>query len=126
MGEYSSPASWTVTDVVSWATQTRLGPTTIAALEQNEVDGPTLVTLTKTELQTELGISSLSARRYLWDLIKSLRLEQDANDYMKKKYRHWHYRGRVALEPLWLVPMKPPEESITIHMTLAFPPCSRN
>ena len=81
MGKYSSPASLTVTDVLSWATQARLGPTTIAALEQNEVDGPTLVTLTKTELQTELGISSLSARRYLWDLIKGLRLEQDANDY---------------------------------------------
>jgi hypothetical protein len=37
--------------------------------------------LTKTELQTELGIASLPARRYLWDLIKSLRLEHEANDY---------------------------------------------
>ena len=40
------------------------------------------VTLTKSELQSELGILSLPARRYyLWELIKSLKSEQVTFDY---------------------------------------------
>jgi hypothetical protein len=77
----SSPATWTRKDVVSWAEEAKLAPETISALSQNHVDGPTLVTLTKAELQSELGIASLPARRYLWELIKSLRSEQETSDY---------------------------------------------
>ena len=79
----TSPATWAGTDVVSWAEQAKLAPETVSALSQNHVDGPTLVTLTKAELQSELGIASLPARRYLWELIKSLRSEQETSDYSK-------------------------------------------
>ena len=78
--ESSSPASWSVDEVEKWATDARLARVTVTALVQNEVDGPTLVTLTKAELQSELGISSLPARRYLWELIKSLKAEQEIKD----------------------------------------------
>jgi hypothetical protein len=47
----------------------------------NEIDGPTLVTLRKEELRSELGIVSLPAWRYLWDLIESLRSQQETSDY---------------------------------------------
>jgi hypothetical protein len=77
----SPPATWKSADVVAWATQARLTPDVIASLTSNEVDGPTLVTLTKSELQSELGIISLPARRFLWELIKSLKSEQATCDY---------------------------------------------
>lgn len=77
----SPPATWTAADVVVWATQARLTPDVVATLTLNEVDGPTLVTLTKSELQSELGIASLPARRFLWELIKILKSEQATCDY---------------------------------------------
>lgn len=83
-----SPASWTPNDVLSWATRAGLASDTVQALLQNQVDGPTLVTLSKAELETELGIASLPARRYLWDLIKSLRAEQESNDYSAAIHAH--------------------------------------
>ena len=58
----------------------KLSEATIAALVENEVDGPTLVTLDKEELSSELGIRSLPARRYLWDLILKVRSQQNASD----------------------------------------------
>ena len=61
----SPPAAWVVADVIAWATQARLAPDAVSSLTLNEVDGPTLVTLTKSELQSELGIVSLPARRYV-------------------------------------------------------------
>ncbi len=59
-------------DVESWARQVGLSESTIIALSKNEVDGPTLVTLEKDELRSELGIVSLPARRYIWSLILTL------------------------------------------------------
>jgi SAM domain (Sterile alpha motif) len=74
------PCSWTVRDVATWARHVKLSDATIAALVENEVDGPTLVTLDKEELSSELGIRSLPARRYLWDLILKVRSQQNASD----------------------------------------------
>ena len=79
----SPPASWAEQDVITWAEQSKLGPAVVTALAQNKVDGPTLVTLTKEELKLELNISSLPARRYLWELIKGLQSEQETTDYSK-------------------------------------------
>lgn len=76
----SSPASWSVDEVGQWATEAGLTRETINALVQNEVDGPTLITLTKSELRSELGVSSLPARRYLWELLKNLKSEQEISD----------------------------------------------
>ena len=53
----------------------------VDALSDNEVDGPTLVTLRKDELRTELGIASLPARRYLWDRIETLQKQQQTIDH---------------------------------------------
>ena len=58
-----------------------MSESTITRLSQNEVDGPTLVTLEKDELRSELGIGSLPARRYLWDLIVTLRSYQSSSDH---------------------------------------------
>jgi IBR domain, a half RING-finger domain len=76
-----SPATWTVVDVISWAHRAKLPDATINALGVNHVDGPTLVTLTQGELRSELGMASLPARRYLWDLIVNLKAEQESSDY---------------------------------------------
>mmetsp|Transcript_21224 Transcript_21224/g.21536 ORF Transcript_21224/g.21536 Transcript_21224/m.21536 type:complete len:172 (-) Transcript_21224:595-1110(-) len=72
----SSPASWTTRDVETWATKVGLSTTTIITLAENEIDGPTLITLSKDDLKSELELNSLPARRYLWDLIENLKLEQ--------------------------------------------------
>jgi len=77
----SPPAAWKATDVAAWATQRRLAPEVISSLIQNEVDGPTLLTLTKSDLRSELGVESLPARRYVWELIQSLKSEQETCDY---------------------------------------------
>ncbi len=53
---------------------------TIIALSDHEIDGPTLVTLEKDKLRSELGIVLLPARRYIWDLILTLRSHQDSTD----------------------------------------------
>jgi len=74
-------ASFSRDDVLNWATRANLSEESIRSLRENEVDGPTLLTLSKQELQTELGISSLPARRYIWDLIKNLRVEQGMTDF---------------------------------------------
>jgi hypothetical protein len=79
--ENAAPATWAAADVVVWATQAKLAPDIISSLTLNQVDGPTLVTLTKSELLSELGIVSLPKRRYLWELIKSLKSEQETSDY---------------------------------------------
>ena len=50
---------------MSRARQVGLAEITISVLVENEIDGPTLVTLDKEELRSELGIVSLPARRYL-------------------------------------------------------------
>lgn len=75
-----SPALWGVDEVLEWATRVKLSVEGVEALVSNEVDGPTLITLSKTELKSELGITPLPVRRYLWELIKSLEEEQKAND----------------------------------------------
>ena len=61
--ENTSPATWAAADVVAWATQAKLAPDIISSLTLNQVDGPTLVTLTKSELQSELGMVSLPKRK---------------------------------------------------------------
>ena len=77
----ASPASWSVDEVATWARSAKLSDATVTSLIENEVDGPTLTTLRKGELQSELGIASLAARRYLWDLIEKIRSEQVTADY---------------------------------------------
>ncbi len=64
-----------------WARRVGLSESITTVLTQNEVDGPTLVTLEKDELRSELGIGSLPARRYLWDLIVTLRSYQNGSDH---------------------------------------------
>eukprot|EP00548_Thalassiothrix_antarctica_P011244 CAMPEP_0194161152 /NCGR_PEP_ID=MMETSP0152-20130528/78782_1 /TAXON_ID=1049557 /ORGANISM="Thalassiothrix antarctica, Strain L6-D1" /LENGTH=521 /DNA_ID=CAMNT_0038870909 /DNA_START=46 /DNA_END=1609 /DNA_ORIENTATION=- len=76
-----SIASWTVYDVEAWAESVGLSSSTISNLVENEVDGPTLITLNKTDLKSELDIKSLPARRYLWDVIQNLKFEQENSDY---------------------------------------------
>ena len=78
-----NPASWDASDVEAWAQQVGLSENAVSALRDNEVDGPTLVTLSKEELQSDLCITSLPARRYLWDLILSLRSHQNTSDLTK-------------------------------------------
>ena len=75
-----NPTSWSASDVEDWAWQVGLSESTITGLSQNEIDGPTLMTLEKDELRSELGIGSLPARRYLWDLVVTLRSHQDSAD----------------------------------------------
>lgn len=77
----ATPSAWTVDDVREWAKNLKLSDETIAKLAENEIDGPTLVTLTKEELRSELGIRSLPARRYLWEWIQNLKAEQVASDF---------------------------------------------
>lgn len=96
----SSPASWSIDEVRRWATEARLPRETINALVQNEVDGPTLVTLSKSELLSELGISSLPARRYLWELIKSLKSELQTSDFTVALEVHEEEINTLA-ETLW-------------------------
>lgn len=63
-----NPTSWSTSDVEDWARRVGLPECTITG------SVPLLVTLEKDELRPELGISSsLPARRYLWDLIVTLR-----------------------------------------------------
>jgi|SaaInl74LU_5_DNA_1037368.scaffolds.fasta_scaffold24998_2 hypothetical protein len=76
-----NPTSWNASDVEDWARRVGLSESTITRLSENEVDGPTLVTLEKDELRSELGIGSLPARRYLWDLIVTLRSYQSSSDH---------------------------------------------
>ena len=78
-----NPTSWNATDVERWARGVGLSDGTILALRDNEIDGPTLATLEKDELKSELGIVSLPARRYLWSLIISLRSYQGCSDRSK-------------------------------------------
>jgi hypothetical protein len=67
------PATWSVQDVEDWAHRVGLDNEAIQALLSNSVNGPTLITLSKSELMDEIGIRSLPARRYLWDLIEQLK-----------------------------------------------------
>ena len=75
-----NPTSWTALDVENWARQVGLSDAASSTLRENEVDGATLVTMEREELRSELGIVSLPARRYLWDLILSLRSYQGSSD----------------------------------------------
>ena len=76
-----NPTSWSASDVEDWAIRVGLSESTISCLRQNEINGPTLVTLEKDDLRSELGIGSLPARRYLWDLILTLRSQQENSDH---------------------------------------------
>jgi SAM domain (Sterile alpha motif) len=75
------PCRWTVADVEDWARSVKLSEATIATLRENEVNGATLVTLSRTEIQHELGIKSLAVRRYLYDLIERLKSQQDSANF---------------------------------------------
>jgi hypothetical protein len=79
----TDPTSWNAADVERWARQVGLSESTVKALSESEIDGPTLATLEKDELRSELGIVSLPARRYLWSLILLLRSYQDCSDRTK-------------------------------------------
>lgn len=76
----AAPLRWSVDDVDRWASSIKLSDDTRSALKENEIDGFTLVTLSKNELKSELGISSLATRRYLWEHIEKLRYCQEASD----------------------------------------------
>lgn len=78
-----NPTSWNASDVEAWARQVGLSESTITVLLENEIDGPTLLTLENEEVRSELRIVSLPARRYLWDLILTLRSHQDSSDRTK-------------------------------------------
>lgn len=76
-----NPSEWNVIDVSSWARDVaKLSDATISALTENEVNGATLVTLTKAELKSELEVNSLSGRRYLWDAIERIRHQHHVED----------------------------------------------
>eukprot|EP00526_Cylindrotheca_closterium_P005174 CAMPEP_0113643124 /NCGR_PEP_ID=MMETSP0017_2-20120614/22667_1 /TAXON_ID=2856 /ORGANISM="Cylindrotheca closterium" /LENGTH=639 /DNA_ID=CAMNT_0000554607 /DNA_START=658 /DNA_END=2574 /DNA_ORIENTATION=+ /assembly_acc=CAM_ASM_000147 len=77
----NAPATWTVDNVTAWAAQANVPADVVSSLSMNQVDGPTLVTLSKSDLQSELGIASLPARRYLWELLKSLKAQQTTSDF---------------------------------------------
>ena len=81
-----NPTSWSASDVEDWAIMVGLSESTISCLRQNEINGPTLVTLEKDDLRSELGIGSLPARRYLWDLILTLRSQQENSDHTTAIY----------------------------------------
>lgn len=81
MADSLVPETWTVAEVNVWATEARLAKETIDALLENFVDGATLVTLTKSEIRSELCIASLPARRHLWDLVKNLQPQQETMDF---------------------------------------------
>jgi hypothetical protein len=49
------PCTWNVGDVERWARSVKLSETTISILRDNEIDGPTLATLSQDDLQGELG-----------------------------------------------------------------------
>lgn len=74
------PTLWGVQGVENWARAVKLSEATIAALAENEIDGPTLITLSRDELSRELGIRSLSSRRFLWEALLKLRSQQNAED----------------------------------------------
>ena len=82
----SSATNWSVHEVLEWARTVRLPQSVLQALSENEVDGPTLVTLRQEELRTELGILSLPARRYFWDRIATLQKQQDTVDHAAALY----------------------------------------
>lgn len=90
------PATWTNENVLSWAIRARLAPATITALRENQVDGPTLITLKQHELQHELGIASLPARRYLWDLVEGLRFQQETLDSHAALQVHQEEIGKLS------------------------------
>jgi IBR domain, a half RING-finger domain/SAM domain (Sterile alpha motif) len=75
------PCRWTVQDVEDWARSVKLSEATVATLRENEVNGATLVTLSRTEIQHELGIQSLAARRYLYDLVERLKAQQESANF---------------------------------------------
>jgi hypothetical protein len=74
------PSLWKIQDVIEWATTVTLSESAIQALKDNEVDGATLITLTKDELRDDLEIRSLAARRYIWGKIEQLRAEEQIAD----------------------------------------------
>jgi len=76
-----SPANWNIEQVIQWAHQINLPVTTRDALEENEVDGSLLLTLSKADLKDELSVNSLSVRRYLWDEIEQLRSQHKVFDF---------------------------------------------
>jgi hypothetical protein len=78
---YIAPSSWSLSQVEAWASSVKLSSGTVETLLENDVDGATLMSLTKEELRTELGIQSLAVRRYLWDLIEQVRLEDQNADF---------------------------------------------
>ena len=84
------PGAWSVDQVLHWAQTAQLSEDVIQGLAENQVDGPTLITLDKEELRNELGIRSLASRRYLWDLLTSLRSEARGRDYLTAVQVHEH------------------------------------
>lgn len=95
----ASPAAWTVEQVESWALSVKLSPTTVSILVENEIDGATLVTLTRDDLRNELGIRSLPARRYLWEVLLSLQSKQTTSDHAVAIEAYAEEIGTFATEP---------------------------
>ena len=73
-------AGWSVERVVDWARVCYFPESVLQALKQNEIDGETIITLTRQDLRDELRISSLVHRRRLFDEIGMLRAEAREND----------------------------------------------
>ncbi|CAJ1966499.1 unnamed protein product [Cylindrotheca closterium] len=79
--ERPPPSTWTATDVQQWAVDMRLAQEAVVGLSENQIDGATLITLSKSELREDLGIKSLAARRHLLDLIRSLQIQNETSDF---------------------------------------------
>ena len=78
--ERRPPSTWTLIDVQRWAVESRLDNEAVVGLAENQIDGATLVTLSKAEIREDLGITSLPARRHLLDLIHSLKIQNETSE----------------------------------------------
>ena len=83
-----SPANWSVVEVTAWAAMAGLSSEIIETLEDNEIDGPVLLTLSRDDLKNEIGIKKLSTRRYFWDSLEKLRSQQNVSDYNEAVILH--------------------------------------
>lgn len=77
-----SPANWDAEQVAQWAVQISLPVIAREALEENEIDGSLLLTLSKGDLKHELSIKSFSIRRFLWGVIEQLKSQHEVLDFL--------------------------------------------
>lgn len=74
---------WTVAETGAWLTQAGFEDL-VRTFAENEIDGPTLLTLGTDELRDELGVKALAQRRSLISAISALKQENDKLDASTK------------------------------------------